>query len=229
MQGGAPQFGMPQQPQPAPGYGGYPQQEPQQPQQPAAQGYPSQGYPAQLPQQPAYGGYPAPDQGYPAPQAGAPGVGGITQGMGGMNLGGQPQAQPQPQAQAPRAVMNQLYPTDLLNQPFNASELDLPPPPITLPPNVSPTSVLRGGLFTNDPCPSRASPPPLTPTARLDTSDRHSTLFPRRTPCSRSPSCPSLWSSSRTVPSTTTRTMSLLFRTRSSLVAADAELTSTPT
>lgn len=137
--GGPPQYGMPQQPQVAPGYGGYPQQDPQ---MAASQGYqyPAQGYPGQQPvppqQQPAYGGYPAPDQGYPAPQAGAPGVAGVTQGMAGMNLGGQPAQQPQPQGQAPRAAMNQLYPTDLLNQPFNASELDLPPPPITLPPNV---------------------------------------------------------------------------------------------
>ena len=149
MQGGAPPPGMPQQPQAAPGYGGYPQQEPQQPA--AAQGYqyPAQGYPAQQPQQPAYGGYAAPDQGYPAPQTGAPGVGGITQGMGGMNIGGQPQQQAQQQAQTPRAAMNQLYPTDLINQPFNASELDLPPPPITLPPNVSSVSVLGGVLSAN--------------------------------------------------------------------------------
>ncbi|KFH43766.1 Protein transport protein-like protein [Hapsidospora chrysogenum ATCC 11550] len=138
MQGGGPQFGVPTQGQPAPPvYGGYPQQEPQ---QPVVQGYqqPAQGYPVQQPvqpQQPAYAGYPAPDQGYAAPPAAAPGVGGITQGMGQMNIG----AQPQQQGQAPRAAMNQLYPTDLLNQPFNASELDLPPPPITLPPNSSVT------------------------------------------------------------------------------------------
>lgn len=128
------QYGQPQQPEP---------------QQPAAQGYqyPQQGYPAQQqqqqqPPQPAYGGYQAPDQGYPAPGAApgpAPGgVAGITQGMGGMQLGGQPQQQQSvPASQLPRAVLNQLYPTDLLNQPFNASELDLPPPPINLPPNVS--------------------------------------------------------------------------------------------
>lgn len=143
-QGGAPplygaQYGQPQ-----------PEQQQQQ-QQPAAQGYqyPQQGgYPAQQqqqpPPQPAYGGYQAPDQGYPAPGAApgpAPGgVAGITQGMGGMGLGGQPQQQQSvPASQLPRAVLNQLYPTDLLNQPFNASELDLPPPPINLPPNSSVT------------------------------------------------------------------------------------------
>lgn len=133
--GGAPQqFGAP----PAqPGYGGY-QAEPQ---AAAPQGYQyPQGYGAQqpaAPQAPQYG-YQAPDQGYPAPgaQQPAPGVGGITQGVGNMNIGGQAQ---QPQAaQPPRpAVLNQLYPTDLLSQPFNVSELDLPPPPIVLPPNVS--------------------------------------------------------------------------------------------
>lgn len=136
--GGAPQYGVPAPGQPAvPGYGGYPQQDPQQP----AQGYqyPQQGG-YQAPQgQPAYGGYqaPAPASEYPAPGSGpAPGIGGITQGMGGMNLG-QP-VQPQQQAAgAPRPQLNQLYPTDLLNQPFNVAELDLPPPPILLPQNVS--------------------------------------------------------------------------------------------
>jgi protein transport protein SEC24 len=55
--------------------------------------------------------------------------------MGQMGIGGG--AQPaQPQAAA-RPVFNQLYPTDLLNQPFNPAELELPPPPILLPPNAS--------------------------------------------------------------------------------------------
>lgn len=133
----APQYGMAQPAVPQYGY-----QQPDAPQPPAqAYQYPDQTYPAQ--QQPAYGGYQAPAQGYQAPGAplapAAPGVAGVTQAMGGMQLGGQPQQQPvqQGQAQQPRAALNQLYPTDLLNQPFNASELDLPPPPINLPPNVS--------------------------------------------------------------------------------------------
>ncbi|CAI6093253.1 unnamed protein product [Clonostachys chloroleuca] len=145
---GANQFGIPPPQQATPQYG-YPSNEPQ---QPAAQGYqyPGQGYGApqqqQQQQQPAYG-YQAPEPGYQAPgvQAagvpgapGAPGVAGLTQGMGNMQIGaGQPQQQPQ--GQAPRAAMNQLYPTDLINQPFNATELDLPPPPINLPPNSSVT------------------------------------------------------------------------------------------
>ena len=62
-------------------------------------------------------------------------MGGITQGMGNLAMGGQGQHQAQ-QFQG-RPPMNQLYPTDLLNQPVNVSELDLPPPPIILPPNVS--------------------------------------------------------------------------------------------
>lgn len=137
------QFGMP----PAPGaqYGGYPQQ--QEPAQQSGYQYPQQGYGApdtQAPQQPAYGGYQAPDQGYqsqaaPQPASSGPaGVGGITQGMANMQMGGaaqQPQQQP---GQGPRgALLNQLYPTDLLSQPFNVAELDLPPPPIVLPPHVS--------------------------------------------------------------------------------------------
>jgi protein transport protein SEC24 len=151
--GGQPQAGGAFQP-PAPAFGGYAAQPEVQPGYGAPQyggqvggaqpGSAGSGYPAPAP----YGGgvgYQAPDPGYPAP--GAPlagGVGGITQGMGQMNVGGQPPlpgAQPgQPQAgqaAARPAILNQLYPTDLLNQPFNVAELDLPPPPIILPPNVS--------------------------------------------------------------------------------------------
>ncbi|PGH10210.1 protein transporter SEC24 [Helicocarpus griseus UAMH5409] len=116
----------------------------------------------------AYGGYaaPQPPQAYPqgtygaepvpmAPQMVAPaGVGGyqppteaypsqpvamdqMTQQMGQMSMGGQPAMQP---VQAQRSVpLNQLYPTDLLTQPFNVAELDYPPPPIILPPNASVT------------------------------------------------------------------------------------------
>ncbi|RSM10158.1 hypothetical protein CDV31_007341 [Fusarium ambrosium] len=124
------QYGAPVS-QAAPGYGGY-QAEPQ---AAAPQGYPSYGAQQPAAQAPQYG-YQAPDQGYPAPGAGqpAPGIGGITQGMGNMSVGGQPQQQQQAAQQARPAVLNQLYPTDLLSQPFNVSELDLPPPPIVLPP-----------------------------------------------------------------------------------------------
>src|SRR5688572_569462 len=146
LQGGGQQFAG----APTPAYGGYPQPDQQQPQppQPGAQGYPQygQGYDAQQQppaQQPGYGGYPAPDQGYPAPAGptgAAQGVAGITQGMGTMQMGGQPGPQPQPYQQQPqlagpqgptaphmnRGPLAQLYPTDLMNQPFNVSELDLP-------------------------------------------------------------------------------------------------------
>lgn len=67
--------------------------------------------------------------------------------FGQMNIGGQqaPQfqqhmQQPQMQQQPPamhQVQMNQLQPTDLISQPFNVYELDLPPPQINLPPNVS--------------------------------------------------------------------------------------------
>ena len=82
------------------------------------------------------GGYLPPGPGYSfnAPPPVQPGVGGITQGMSNMNMGGQPQYHPQQVEQ--RMRLNQLYPTDLLNQPFHASELDLAPPPVILPPNV---------------------------------------------------------------------------------------------
>ncbi|KAI9751845.1 MAG: COPII subunit [Chaenotheca gracillima] len=141
------------------GYGGFPPQ-PQQPQQPGVQqpGYqqpayggdqlasppPSAGY--GQPPAPAVGGYQAPDQGYPvhgamaAVGAGA-GVGGMTNQFGQMGMGGnqQPIAQAPQQASQRGPPLNQLYPTDLMNQPFRVSELDLPPPPIVLPPNSSVT------------------------------------------------------------------------------------------
>lgn len=141
---GAGQFGQPQQPQqPAAPQYGYPQTEPN----PAVQNYQysAQNYIDQQQQQSYAGGYQTADQSFQAltgqpvvPPPGAPipsGMAQVTQGMNNMQLGGQPQQQAP--AQAARAAMNQLYPIDLLNQPFNATELDLPPPPINLPPNVS--------------------------------------------------------------------------------------------
>ncbi|KAI1207419.1 uncharacterized protein F4807DRAFT_177306 [Annulohypoxylon truncatum] len=138
-----PAFGAPgQAPQPSPGYGAYPGQEYQQggyispgaapspygaPQQPGTPAQPGMGYQAPDP-------YHQPATGYPAP-----GVAGITQGMAGMNMGAAPQPGVQPPGQQARLALNQLYPTDLLNQPFNVSELDLPPPPCILPPNASVT------------------------------------------------------------------------------------------
>lgn len=85
---------------------------------------------------PGVGGYQPPDPGYhsQAPPPLQSGMGGITQGMGNMAVGGQQPGQLQQLQQRPQ--LNQLYPTDLLNQPFSVSELDLPPPPIILPPNV---------------------------------------------------------------------------------------------
>lgn len=112
-----------------------------QPQQPGynqpgyGDGQPSPGVPS-YGQSPGVGGYQPPDQGYPAqvPPSAPIGVGGLTQGMNNMSMGGQPQHRPQHIQQ--RVQLNQLYPTDLLNQPFIVSELDLPPPPVILPPNV---------------------------------------------------------------------------------------------
>lgn len=136
--------GQPQQPQ-TPAYGAqYPGQDPQQPAAPQY-GAPAPQYGAPQPAaapvgaapQPQYG-YQAPDAaGYPGAPGAAPGVAGINQQMAGMNIAGQPgQPQPPPGQAARPVALNQLYPTDLLNQPFNVSELDLPPPPIILPPNV---------------------------------------------------------------------------------------------
>ncbi|KAJ8063621.1 hypothetical protein OCU04_007490 [Sclerotinia nivalis] len=96
--------------------------------------------------QPQYGsgvgGYQPPDAGYPGPGAPvSPGVAGITQGVGQMGMGGPQQpiaAQARPGALG-QVALNQLYATDLVNQPFNVAELDLPPPPIILPANSSVT------------------------------------------------------------------------------------------
>jgi protein transport protein SEC24 len=125
----------------APAYGGYPAQPEAQQGYGAPSPYLAQGVPAPSYGQSAalgLGGYQAPDTGYPSPGVPPASVGGITQGIGQMGLGGPGQATAQPQAAATRSMaLNQLYPTDLLNQPFNVAELELPPPPIILPPNVS--------------------------------------------------------------------------------------------
>ncbi len=99
------------------------------------------GYGAAQPS-PGLGGYQAPDQGYysgaGAPAQGPGGVAGISAGVQSMQLGGGQQPLPaQAQSQARPAAVNQLYPIDLVNSPLNVAELELPPPPILLPPNVS--------------------------------------------------------------------------------------------
>ena len=94
-------------------------------QSPATMGY----------EQPAYGAGPVPMQqtmsGY-APPAG-PGISQVTQQFGAMGVADSYQA-PAPVGHIP---LNQLYPTDIIAQPFNVAELEYPPPPIVLPPNVS--------------------------------------------------------------------------------------------
>lgn len=57
-----------------------------------------------------------------------------------MNLGAQ-QGQAAPQVQQPMAAtqQNQLFPSDLIAQPFHVSELYNPPPPINLPSNAAAT------------------------------------------------------------------------------------------
>lgn len=132
------QFGIPQ--PVVPGYGGYPAQDPQ---APAYGATPQPAYGVPQPGNPVGGaaGYQAPEPYYPGgTPAPAPGVAGITQGMAGMQMGAQP-GQAVPGAAARPVALNQLYPTDLINQPFNVSELALPPPPIILPPNVGLTSL----------------------------------------------------------------------------------------
>lgn len=138
--GGQPVAGGAYPPAQGTGYGGYPQQQqgdgiapglvsPNPFTQPQGQAQPMYGQPPT----PGVGGYQPPDAGYPGPAAG--GVAGITGAMGQMGLGGTPQAPPGPAGGA-RLAMNPLHPSDLASQLFNVQELDFPPPPINLPPNV---------------------------------------------------------------------------------------------
>lgn len=108
----------------------------------------------------AYGGYPAPPQSaYGDPTAMMPqpagyvtpaDMGGFTQQFGQLNVGlQQPMAPVAPAAVQGRLPLNQLYPTDLVSQPFSVAELELPPPPIILPPNVGDDFILVVGLLTD--------------------------------------------------------------------------------
>ena len=96
-------------------------------------------YPQQLQQPGAMGAYQPSDQGYPtsAVPQGTGGVASMTTQFGQMNVGGQQPPLVQHISQQRTQPLNQLYPTDLASQPFHVSELDLPPPPIILPQNVS--------------------------------------------------------------------------------------------
>ena len=129
-----PAYAMPQ--QPAYGQAGY--ADPAAQQQPAY-GQPAYGQPGYDPAQPGY-----PQQ--PTPGLVQPGVQGVTQQFAQMGMGGQPTQQPQSVPQAAQRL-NPLIPTDISmqGQPFHVSDLDQPPPPIVLPPNVC---TLRDGLTT---------------------------------------------------------------------------------
>ena len=106
-------------------------------------GAPAYGYPQapQVPEQATPYGQPAygqPQGGYEAPQQQQQGgVAGVTQQFGQMGVGGTPQPQQVPGVPAQR--LNPLVPVDISMQgaPFHVSDLDQPPPPIILPPNVS--------------------------------------------------------------------------------------------
>ena len=70
-------------------------------------------------------------------------VGGMTHQFGQMGMGGAspmpataPQMVPQPVGVQKAQGLSQLFTVDLMQQPFNAAELDLPPPEIMLPLNV---------------------------------------------------------------------------------------------
>ena len=123
-------------------------------QQQQAQQQPSYATPAygeqfaqpQMLQQPQYG---APQASYQAPLAGYPvqtqtPMAGMTQQFGQMGFQQpQPAVAPQQPQQQGAPVAQRLNPLQAIDisaqgQPFHVSDLDLPPPPIILPPNVSP-------------------------------------------------------------------------------------------
>lgn len=136
------------------GYG-YQQSSTQGYQQPSYGVYGDQGQGQQMPSTQQYGQQPAaynPQAAYPQAQ---PAYGGqstgdavssfmhdgaaaVTQQMGQMGLGAGQQPQQQPLLAQPR--LNPLQPVDISpqgqGQPFQASDLDLPPPPLILPQNV---------------------------------------------------------------------------------------------
>ena len=118
--GQQPAYGMPQQP----AYGNANVQSPV-----SQPGYGQPQYGAQ-------GGYEPPAPGYPV--QGQQGVQGMTQQFSQMGVAGQ-QPQQAPQQPAAQLRLNPLQPADISmqGQPFHVSELDQPPPPIILPPNVS--------------------------------------------------------------------------------------------
>lgn len=134
-------------PQPGPSFSGfslqqdaagYPQGAPYQQNPAAVQQGQTPMYNVQEPT--AMGGYQPPGPQYPTQQPAAAGVPAMTQQFSQMDMSQKHPAQQQPQAQQPGRppALNQLYPTDLQNQPLNVAELDYPPPPAILPANVSP-------------------------------------------------------------------------------------------
>lgn len=148
--GGSPYSAQPAQQQQA-GYGGYPQQQPQpqqgyqqpqygqqqQQQQAQAQyGYQSYGdqqnaQHSQYGQQPGYG-YQAPQAGYAPP----------TEKFGAMHMNDQQQPPSQSQNRPGFFQLNRLQTSDLISQPFDVREVNMAPPPIVLPPNVSVTDTI---------------------------------------------------------------------------------------
>ncbi|KAF7508675.1 COPII subunit [Endocarpon pusillum] len=109
-------------------------------------GYPQGGYqqsaaaPAQTPgigQPPiaGVGGYQPPVPVYPGQQ---PGMNSMTQQFSQMDMSQKP-VSAAPSSTGRPLALNQLYPIDLLNTPFNVAELDYPPPPAILPQNTSVT------------------------------------------------------------------------------------------
>ena len=172
---------------PGPGgqYASYPQQPQQEQYQQPTYGHHQQpGYGMDPTMQvPSYGqstytdsGYQSSPPDYHSDQKQPPSISTVTQGMGSLDV----------RHQAPPRKANQLYPMDLLNQPFNVGELDLPPPPIMVSDAVCHSTfslilILRSRR--------RIVLDAQTRIARLNMSDVLSMPFLQRTHCAKNLAC----------------------------------------
>lgn len=159
------------------------------------------------------GGYQPFTPSYPPQNAG--GMAQMTQQFGQMGMSDQRQMPQQPAQVARTIPLNQLYPTDLLAQPFNVAELDFPPPPIILPPNVGASSFVKFTVSEMLTRPRLVFILRLTRIALLNMYDPRSMLSRRHTLFSRNPSYRLLLSSSLIQRCTMPKMLSPSFLTKS--------------
>ena len=142
-------------------------------------------------------------------------------------MGQMPQQQAQQMQQQSRQIpltQNQLYPSDLISQPFRVEELDNPPPAINLPPGVSYCRASQPGANMH----RRALPSLPMPTATRSSFAPLLMLSRRHIHCSRNRGSPLRSSFRRTHPCMMPRTRFPSARIRSSHGADAVAHTSIP-